>query len=84
MTSFDPRMKGKFAEMRRRKSGFFVLGLWRIPIRLSPYKIGDVLLNDFEHRPYLSFIVGVIDSVIDSSFLLLIMKKKQEGINYGE
>ncbi len=75
MTNFDPEMKGKSAEIRRKKSKFFVLGLWVRPIRLSPYKIGGVLLNDFEHRPYLSFIVGVIDSVIDSSFLLLIIKK---------
>lgn len=75
MTSFDPGMKGKFAEIRGKESKFFVLGLWRISIRLSPYKIGDVLLNDFEHRPYLSFIVGVIDSVIDNSFLLIIIKK---------
>ena len=71
MTSFDPRMKGKFAEIRRKKSKFFVLGLWIKSIRLLPYKIGNVLLNDFEHKLYLSFIVGVIDSVIDSSFCYL-------------
>ncbi len=71
MTSVDPDMKGKFAEIRRKESKFFVLGLWKISIILSPYKIGDVLLNDFEHRLYLSFIVGVIGSVIDSSFCYL-------------
>ena len=50
MTNFDPKMKGKFAEMQRKESKFFVLGLWIRSIRLSPYKIGDVLLNDFEHK----------------------------------
>ncbi|MGB6129430.1 MAG: Na+/H+ antiporter NhaC [Psychrilyobacter sp.] len=37
---------------------------------LSSYKIDDVLLDDFEHRIYFSFIVGVINSIIDSSFFV--------------
>ena len=76
MTNFDPKMKGKFAEIRRKKSKFFVLGLWIKSMRLSPYKNGDVLLNDFEHRLYLSFNVGVIGRIIDSPFLL---QKKTGG-----
>lgn len=71
MTSFDPRIKGEFAETRRKKSKLFVLGLWIRSIKLSPYKIGGVLLNYFEHRLYLSFIVGIIDNVIDNSFATL-------------